>query len=468
MPIYVKYKFMGIDNICILKCDALTREYRNKLVAGDYTEYAVNRRCDDFHDLILLNNEISEKQNIPLLRRLCLGSYFENGSLKDIFKYERGDTYYFDDGNTLRQVITNRTYPKNKSSMHSVVTFDIPKAFILEWYRLNPLVCSLYMRDLFRYIIDTLITYNDDIDDFEDDINFFREYDYILTLENIVPEVYPNCKGLYRESGDTWSIEEDKEEKKEKMKRKEKVVDNKKGNMNYSKMFNGMKMGKVDGVVLSMTGSLAIKIGESCYTYDKESNTVTDNMDFSFGEDMGMFYAVPTNKNDIKSGDIIIDKDEYLFVKESDKGVLTVVSPEDNQEVKKVKSKHILGFEMVSKVISLMDASSMGGSSNESGNPFGNMNPMMLMMMNDSESGSESSMSDMLPLMMMQNQNQNGNQNGFNPMMLMMMDKGNGSGNGSSSMKDMMMMSMMMGNNNPFSQNTNSETNKESDKESKE
>lgn len=234
------------------------------------------------------------------------------------------------------------------------------------------------------------------------------------------------------------------------------VTNEKLSKMKMSKMFGNVKMGKLssDRFAVAMNMGIAIKAKNgSLYTYDTENNQLVDQMEFAFPM-KDAFFGLPVAYDAVKAGDVIIDqKDRALFVKEISRstGKIKAINVETGGETNLIKTSNvIMGTQFVTKVNSMM--SMMGAQPGQSpeeaaaGNPFGQINPMMFMMMNDDE-GDESSL---LPLIMMANsgaQGQNGQQRGMNPMMMMMMmkdEKGSEKG-GSSKMMEFMLMSQMMG-----------------------
>ena len=441
--------------------------------------YETNANSVQYKELIKFFNYINrEAKSVGLVERIDVPYIYQSNKkdLRDIVKYNNGSAYYVElESGSLYHLLKGKIFPKSSKS-YPVYTnlFEIPQDEIVEIFGANPLVWSLYLREHLAYIVETIHDNFEYVSEFNDEIQFFKENENMLTLKNCYPHLHDNCKGqllgqneiklptdenannkIFRLSKDrgnkSFSCEAEIDYNKETIT----INNNSKTNkMNTSNLFKGLRVGKIGGVALTMDGKLAVNSNGSYFSYDVETNTLTDNMDMSFGEDMGIFYTVPTNKNDVKAGDIIIDNNDMVFVKKAVKGAFTVISPSENEEVKKVKCKNLFGIDFVSKVVSLMDTASFSGNG-DSSNALGGMNPMMLMMMNDNDGddfgGGNSSMKDMLPLMLMQNQGQNGQ--AMNPMMMMMMMKDDGN----SSMKDMMMMSMMMGGNNPFAQTQKSE-----------
>jgi len=301
---------------------------------------------------------------------------------------------------------------------------------LLPWFEHNPIQCAFYVRnDIDALLRDCLPKDDplsgDDPDLWKDLFIFLSRHRYMYSLNGV---------DFSGEELDTRYLKTDSQETN--IKKSNKTTKTNKA-MDFSKMFKGLQVGKINsGVAMSMTGEVAIQGNNGAVSYDVSTNTLVDHMDMTFGQDSGMFYALPTKREDLKPGDILIEGKQMLFIKKITKGALVCVSPNE-LEVTKVNVKNLFGFNMVSKVVSVMN---MSGEKTEGDNPFGNMNPMMMMMLSGDD---DSSMSDMLPMMMMQN----GGGAQMNPMMMMMMMKGD---KGDSSMKDMMMMSMMMGGDNPF------------------
>jgi len=233
------------------------------------------------------------------------------------------------------------------------------------------------------------------------------------------------------------------------------------GKMKLSKMFGNIQIGKLRGdqFAVAMDMSIAIKGKDGkLYTVGADGGLV-DQMSLAFPM-KDAFFGLPVAYNAVKSGDVIIDgKGRALFVKEvNSAGKLKCVNPDTGGETTVVKISNIaFGTQFVTKVTSLM--SMMGAqpgqtpeqiSQNNSQSPFGQINPMMFMLMGDGDDSEK----NLLPLIMMANQGQNG-QTPFNPMMMMMMMKDDSEGGFGGDFAEMMMYSQMFGggntqNANPF------------------
>jgi len=231
------------------------------------------------------------------------------------------------------------------------------------------------------------------------------------------------------------------------------VTNKKSSTMKISSMFGNVKMGKLTGDQFAVAMNMAIAIRNQkdgkLYTYDAENNQLVDQMEFAFPM-KDAFFGLPVAYDAVKAGDVIIDqKDRALFVKEISRttGKIKAINVETGGETTLVKTSNIMfGTQFVTKVTSMM--SMMGAQPGQTpeqaaaGNPFGQINPMMFMMMDEKE-GDENSL---LPLIMMANAGGQQGQGGMNPMMMMMMMKDKDSGSsesGMGSMMEMMMMSQM-------------------------
>lgn len=141
-------------------------------------------------------------------------------------------------------------------------------------------------------------------------------------------------------------------------------------------------------------------------------------------------YVMPVAFNQIEIGDIIIQNEQPVMIREISSNEIKVIKPFSREIVSIVPEKSIFGFDYYSKVLNVFEGL---GSAADQGNPFGNMLPFLMM----SEGKENQSNSDMMMMMALMG----GNLDMSNPMMMMalMGDK-----------IDPMMM-MMMNNKNPFS-----------------
>ena len=195
--------------------------------------------------------------------------------------------------------------------------------------------------------------------------------------------------------------------------------------------FFGDDFGKIEGMGLSvLTGELAIPAEDGRYfTFNPKTKEITDVSAFIMEMDLPA-YAMPVPANTIIPGDIVQVNYHFLFVSSVTKaGKITGINPNTSEEITVAPIKNaVLNQSFVAKITTInmfTDAmATPGAEADGSKGPFGNMNPMMLMMMMNKD-GNDSMMSKMMLPMMMQQGGLTGGADGqMNPMMMMMfMDK---------------------------------------------
>lgn len=204
----------------------------------------------------------------------------------------------------------------------------------------------------------------------------------------------------------------------------EEAKGNKEDIMNTNSMFN-FDFGRVTDAVRVSTYGLAIKGVDGRYvSWDNKNKSVMDVEVLSMpGSEF--VYKIPVAIKDVKVGDVVVHNRVPMYVTAVNAQTLTVVDIREATEKTIYPVKSPFGFNFVTKVVSLFD--SVNGTASADA-PFGNMLPFMLMGNNDM---------DPMMLMMM---NQNGNTNLMsNPMMMyFLMKDGKGS-----DMLPFVMMGMM-------------------------
>lgn len=228
-----------------------------------------------------------------------------------------------------------------------------------------------------------------------------------------------------------------------------------------NKMFNT----NVENVIYDLfTGRVGIKDGDTTYTFKRTETELpkVDNLDPSkmvsttkttwaieensfetFTMPMKAF-AIKTNIDDIKEGDIVLDSKGLVSgcVIGLDLNSVTVLKT--NQEEVKINpsTNVLLGGEkslmVVKDITNMAGFKPMGSNPTSSGGmDFQQMLPMLMM-----ANGEESSMEDMLPMLMMSGMvgSNNSQQNPMQMMFMMQM-----MGKGDSSMEDMLPLMMMGG-----------------------
>lgn len=217
-------------------------------------------------------------------------------------------------------------------------------------------------------------------------------------------------------------------------KKKEKMEEN---NMSESKLFPKLKFGKLNdaSVKISHLG-IAIKNKEDIYvSYDKNTKSIL-NVDILSVDADSLLYAMPVQISDIKEGDCILHNGTYYYIKFNNNVIKGVNYYDGVEEVINITT-NIMGFNFVTKVISIMDL--MGTPGNNPGNAM--MLPLLL-----KEESSSSSSDDMMKIMLMaqcmqqpNGQTDNSLGNMFNnPMMMLAFADGD-----NTDMGLLMMMSMM-------------------------
>lgn len=191
------------------------------------------------------------------------------------------------------------------------------------------------------------------------------------------------------------------------------------------KMFGNLEFGPVKDISMSHLGIALKNNAGSMVSYDRENDQIVDVDLIDFNAE-NMIYAMPCAIKDIKKGDIIRHvNDNLVFVmdtgdsKDKDKEILVVdVAAGEKKFI--LPTKSMFGFDFVTKIVSLIDFSTMNASADQ---PFGNMLPLMLL------SDNKSSMRDMLPMMMLMNGGNAsfGNFGMSNPFVLMALMENGGS-----------------------------------------
>jgi hypothetical protein len=140
----------------------------------------------------------------------------------------------------------------------------------------------------------------------------------------------------------------------------------------------------------------AVAVDGGFSSYDKEAGTLTDVTGFTMDFD-GAFYNMPAVE--VEKGDLISTKNGLGYVQKSnEKSVKVMLLDGEVKEI--VSTKSPFGFNFYTKIVSIFD---MGGNGEGSG-LFGEMDPMMMMMMGQGGTGSGNGSpfgGDMMNMMMM-------------------------------------------------------------------
>lgn len=209
------------------------------------------------------------------------------------------------------------------------------------------------------------------------------------------------------------------------------IKNEEKDNM-FNKMFKNLKFGKLsNGTIKYSFNGIAFQSSDGSYV------TFNDDLTFTNVSDMVMdipVYVMPVAFNQIEIGDIIIQNEQPVIIREIKSNEIEVIKPFSREIVSIVPEKSIFGFDYYSKVLNVFEGL---GSAADQDNPFGNMLPFLMMSEGKGSQSNEDMMMMMLALM-------GGNFDMSNPMMMMAL-----MGDKTDSVLPMMMM--MMNNKNPFS-----------------
>lgn len=230
-----------------------------------------------------------------------------------------------------------------------------------------------------------------------------------------------------------------KHEEPEAVKQETEVEQTNSENMKKNSMVQGMidKMKsqfipqKEEGVKLSMDGALCVQVNDEYVGINKEGTLVSYPAEMCIDAPV---YSIAKPTKDIKEGDIIKRKNSFAKVLSVNKdGSLRCLTYSGYVSNKKEIQDFVLNQSVERVLINMFNFDNSLG-----------FNPMIFALMDDNEGFD---LKGLMMLQMMQNQN-GGNTNIFgnmNPMMLMMLSK-----DSDSSMTDMILMSMCMGRTNPF------------------
>lgn len=173
-----------------------------------------------------------------------------------------------------------------------------------------------------------------------------------------------------------------------KSEKKVEVKTTKKGN-GEKKMINifGEGFGVIEGMAISMmTGEMAIP-GENgkFFTFNSKSKEITDVTDMVIEMELPA-YAMPVGPETIAAGDIVRHNGQFLFVSSVTKaGKITGTKPDTAEEATIVPIKNaFFNQSFVAKVTTMnIFAGATGEEGETAKGPFGDMNPMMMMMLMD-------------------------------------------------------------------------------------
>lgn len=208
--------------------------------------------------------------------------------------------------------------------------------------------------------------------------------------------------------------------------------------MDMGKLFGNFEFGPVNKYHLSHLGIAVKNAAGDIVSYDKSKDEIV-NVDLIDFDAKNMIFAMPCAVKDVKKGDVIRHTNGNAVFVTSTEGGIHVVDVAAGEKKEILPTKSLFGFDFVTKIVSLIDFSSMSASED---NPFGNMLPLMML----GNADGDSSFKDMLPMMMFMG---NGNFAGMdmnNPLMLMALMGGS---EGKDFFPMMLMMNMMNPKTNP-------------------
>lgn len=200
-----------------------------------------------------------------------------------------------------------------------------------------------------------------------------------------------------------------------------------KEDMNFFKNFEFGPV-KNDTVRLSPYGLAVKNLDNSWVAYDAASDSIIDVDVFNF-EGKNLIYKIPAAPHTIHAGDMIVHQGKAMYVLtdvcEGDTCV-SVIDPRAGESKEILFTKSPFGFTFVVKLVSLLDMSGIGASTDS---PFGNLLPLALMGDKDCDAGT------MMAMMMMMN-SEGCNFDMSNPMMMYALMSGDN--------KDMLLPMMLM------------------------
>jgi hypothetical protein len=184
-------------------------------------------------------------------------------------------------------------------------------------------------------------------------------------------------------------------------------------NLEFGKYTNG-------NLALSFSGIAVRRKQGDWVSYDRANKTLIEVGDLKFDVD---FYRIPVQQ--LAAGDITEIDGQILIVNEiKSDGTINCSNPATGSTTNKIKRSNLMNMHFYTKIVSMFEmfnggaASPFGGSANQGGgaqaSPFGNINPMMLMMMSGGDKGEKGGMDSMMEMMMM-SQMFGGAQGGGNP-----------------------------------------------------
>ena len=196
---------------------------------------------------------------------------------------------------------------------------------------------------------------------------------------------------------------------------------------NKMKGFN-FDFGKItnDSIRMSMYG-MAVKNASGVWTaYDKGTGDLMDVDVFNF-DGSNFLFKMPVAIKDIAVGDVIVHARKPMFViSKTEAGDLIAIDPVAGEKKTIMPIRSPFGFNFATKIISLFDSLMPAVEAPSADNPFGSLWMFALL-------DNKQDIKDILPMMLMMN---GANAGSMNPMMLMLMND--------SDMKDMAIPLMLL------------------------
>lgn len=215
----------------------------------------------------------------------------------------------------------------------------------------------------------------------------WREYGYPYDVEFVPPKEF----NISYEKIRSGYFIHDTENKKEKNKQEEKTM---KANFNFD--FGVLKAGYVR---MSPYG-IAVESNGTWKAFDRNTGNIVDVGDFTFKMD-GAFFKMPVAVDAVQKGDMLMFKNEPVYVMSREGEGFKVVAIADNEQKVIMPVTNIFGFNYMTKIVSMFDNMGFGNMMAPSADqPFGNMMPLMMTQM-FSEGDSFNMGGDMGKMMMM-------------------------------------------------------------------
>lgn len=226
--------------------------------------------------------------------------------------------------------------------------------------------------------------------EFANTIIDWREYGYPYQIEfspcKEFKIAYQAVRDNFIHDLDIYETEGKKEDKQE-----EKTM---KANFNFD--FGVLKAGYVR---MSPYG-IAVESNGTWKAFDRNTGNIVDVGDFTFKMD-GAFFKMPVAVDAVQKGDMLMFKNEPVYVMGREGEGFKVVAIADNEQKVIMPVTNIFGFNYMTKIVSMFDNMGFGNMMAPSADqPFGNMMPLMMMQM-FSEGDSFNMGGDMGKMMMM-------------------------------------------------------------------